>query len=529
MKLHAILPAVAALGITAANGCLLERELAAEREFVQQGTRRWSGRPSQSYRSEDAAVREARRRTSKAFPIGSGDRFDNGTVAPVGLGVSDRNLKSILSVDEVPSALAGLAAEYPDDVKLWQSNRTTAEGRAFHGAQILPGEVADPRVFIMSGIHARERGGPDNVIYFVADLLAARKSGSGLTYGDKEFSAEDVTTALSAGLVILPLVNPDGVAYDQETDLCWRKNRNTDASSSGDGDDVGVDLNRNFDFVWDYTVAFNQDADISSAASDDPSSEIYHGASAMSEPETKAVADVFDTYTGLSWFVDLHSYGPTILYGWGDDDVGTEDPSQNFTNRAFDGLRGFTGDDPADSEYKEYLTPDDLAAEEDGCRQMATSMNAAGLVEYDVTPAVYLYPTSGASNDWAMGRYYGRQQCGAGRVFGLTIEFGGPSDADSFCPFYPSDREYHNSIRQIGAAFTELLINAAGDAGKPLYYECAGQDDAGDDSGSSDDADDDSSGGAAPTQNPSDGVADGNGTTPDQDNGASRRHRILFW
>jgi murein tripeptide amidase MpaA len=52
--------------------------------------------------------------------------------------------------------------------------------------------------------------------------------------------------------VIIPLTNPDGMAYDQNSDTCWRKNRNTDARSTSSyrfSKDIGVDLNRNFDFV----------------------------------------------------------------------------------------------------------------------------------------------------------------------------------------------------------------------------------------------------------------------------------------
>ncbi|KAK7425595.1 hypothetical protein QQZ08_007918 [Neonectria magnoliae] len=448
---------VAALGITSSvNACLLPGEREADRQSALTGVRphRRSIIP--------------RRQASTTFPIGKGDRFANGCATPVGLGVKDRELESILSVKEVTSALKGLKKGYPHEVELFDPPFKTFEGRKVPGAVV--GD--NPRVFIMSGLHARERGGPDNVIYFLADLLAARKAGSGISYGSKNYTAEDVETALSAGIIVLPLTNPDGVAYDQSTDTCWRKNRNTASSSNAtDGSDVGVDLNRNYDFVWDYKTAF--DSDIADApASDDPSSEAFYGTGPASEPETEAVVWTLDQYQNITWFMDLHSYTGSILYAWGDDDAGQEETEQNFVNPEFDGKRGHVGEDPPDSVYKEYFTAEDLKTEEDVTSVMVKSMLAAGNVSYDAYPAVGLYPTSGASNDYAMGRYYGKLACGASRMFGLTLEFGAGSSSDPSCPFYPDATEYHENIRQVGAGFMEMLLLAAGPAGDPVYLEC---------------------------------------------------------
>jgi murein tripeptide amidase MpaA len=84
-----------------------------------------------------------------------------------------------------------------------------------------------------------------------------------------------VKTALTSGVVFVPLSNPDGVAYDQSSNSCWRKNRNP-ASSGGSSSAIGVDLNRNFDFVWDFTKQFASGAQ-SSVASTSPSAETFHG------------------------------------------------------------------------------------------------------------------------------------------------------------------------------------------------------------------------------------------------------------
>lgn len=440
-----------------ASACLLPEEREVEYEFHTTGNRpsrsRWF--PSHS------------KRQSSSFAIGKDDRFEDGSVAPIGLGVKDEQKYSILNPAEVGSGLRGLKAAHPDAVELFTPPFETHEGSKLRGALV----GSEPRVFLMSGIHARERGGPDHTLYFIGDLLAAHANGTGLKYGNTEYTAKDVEKALSAGAVVIPLTNPDGVAYDQGTDSCWRKNRHP-TGSSDKPDGIGVDLNRNFDFVFDYKTAFNMDADIDSAASDDPASEIYHGASAFSEPETQAIEWAVEKWnSSLTWFLDLHSYGGDILYAWGDDDAGTDLPEQNFVNPNFDGLRGFTGTDPPDSQYKEYLSSADLSTEVTVTRSMAAAMRAAGSVKYVPAPAVDLYPTSGGSNDWVMGRYYGGE-CGAGRVFGLCVEFGAPSAADYSCPFYPDAEEYHESMRQVGAGLMELMLAAAGTAGDPLFWEC---------------------------------------------------------
>ena len=448
------LTAAIGLSATAGNACLLESEKEADRHYARHGVY-----PEIQRRAGDVS-------TSATFPIGTGDRFSDGTVVPVGLGVEDRNLESIMNVEEVSSALRGLASGFPDEVELFEPPFETYEKRT------LPGAIVgnNPRVLIMSGIHARERGGPDNVIYFLSDLLAARKAGTGITYGGQSYTAEDVETALSAGIIVLPITNPDGVAYDQESGSCWRKNRNPE-SSSGGGSDVGIDLNRNYDFVWDFETAFNLDG-AGSPASNNPSSETFCGTAPASEPETQAVVWTLDQHPNITWFMDLHSFAGSILYAWGDDDPGSEAPEQNFANAEFDGKRGYTGEDPPDSVYKEYLTADDLKAEEDGTSAMVKAMIAAGGVTYDAYPAVGLYPTSGASNDYAMGRYYGKVACGSSRMFGLTLEFGVESSSDPSCPFYPSDSEFHDNVRQVGAGFMEMMLQAAGPAGEPLILEC---------------------------------------------------------
>ncbi|KAM5341841.1 hypothetical protein ACJ41O_014872 [Fusarium nematophilum] len=411
--------------------------------------------PRNRRRDNHYALAARQTRPEPDFPIGTGDRFENGTVAPKGLSTLDRDLKSILTPAEVTSALEGLAASFKKDVTLIRPPFKTHEGVQIVGARV----GKKPKLLVISGVHARERGGPDNVVYFLSDLLHARKAKKGLKYGDTTFSASQVRKVLDAGIVVLPLINPDGVKHDQATDSCWRKNRNP-ASATGE-DDVGIDINRNYDFLWDYQTAFSPDADLWAVGSDDPASEVFHGTEPASEPETKSVVWTMDEFDDLSWFIDLHSFGGSILYAWGDDNAQTKKPGQNFANAKYDGRRGVTGDDePVKTAYKEYLKPDDLAKQKSLASRMKASMEKAGETLYEVMESVGLYPTSGGSTDYALGRYYGKTVCGSTKLQGFTIEFGEESGSAA-CPFYPSGKQYHEWMRQVASGLMEVALKAA--------------------------------------------------------------------
>ncbi|KAF5012803.1 hypothetical protein FDECE_1165 [Fusarium decemcellulare] len=410
-----------------------------------------------SERGDNHFALEARQtRPEPDFPIGKGDRFKGGAVAPKGLSTSDRNLKSILTPTEVYSGVKGLAAAFKNDVKLLYAPHKTHEGVQIVGASV---GGKDPKFFVISGAHARERGGPDNVLYFLSDLLYARKAKKGLKYGKTTYTAAQVRKVLDAGIVALPLINPDGVKYDQATNLCWRKNRNP-KSANGTDDSIGIDINRNYDFLWDYEKYFSPQADLGSVSSNDPSSEVFHGTSPVSEPETKNVVWTMDKYKELSWFVDLHSYGGSILYAWGDDNAQTTKPRETFVNPKFNGRRGVTGDDePADAKYKEYIQSKDLSAAKSLGERMKKVMENAGSTLYEVMESVGLYPTAGASTDYALGRYYGKK-CGASKLNSYTIEFG-ESSGSAACPFYPSKEQYHTWMKQVASGLMEVALKAA--------------------------------------------------------------------
>jgi murein tripeptide amidase MpaA len=382
--------------------------------------------------------------------IGSGDRFQGGALVPQGLGSNpDLDLGGILNAEEINSAITGLVNEY--GISTFDTPNQTAEGAGGRGGLVGGVNPDDYHVYFTAGVHARERGGPDNLIYFIADLLFAQKHGTGLQYGAKSFSNAEVLRALGTGIVFFPLVNPDGVRWDQQTDSLWRKNRNPASATPGDPRSIGVDINRNYDFLWDYRRYFDPStySTSDSLASDRPGADTFHGLSPFSEPETRNVAWVFDAFPRIRWYMDIHSAVGDILYPWGDDADQTQDPGQRFLNVAFDGQRGVV---PA-QDYREWIEEAELARIAGVAERTSTTMQAVGGSSYSPMQAASLYATSGSSDDYAFSRTFSNP--GLNKVYSFTMEFGPPFH------FYPTPAEFRQNVLDVGAGLVEFCLAAA--------------------------------------------------------------------
>ncbi|KAK4204760.1 putative peptidase [Triangularia verruculosa] len=392
-------------------------------------------------------------------PVATGDRFQNGIIAPRGLGSNpNATFDSILNIGEIKSAVLGLAKRYgKDKVEYFELPHKTYENRTMYGAKIGGNGKKGNRgykVLLESGIHSRERGGPDHLIYFIADLLQAAKENKGLVYGGMSYSAALVQSALAQGIIIIPVVNPDGLAFDQATDSCWRKNRNPARAIDGEPSSIGVDLNRNFAPVWNFTQAFAPGIDPSS---DDPKSEIYHGTGPLSEPETKNVDWTLDQFPDLGWFLDLHSPATLVLYGWCHDSNQALDRSQSWQNATFDGKRGVVPDKPG-FEYKEFLEQKDWDALTLAAARVAGGMTDSTGRFYRALQAPHLYPSSGCSADQGLIR--AALDPKKKKVYGIGVEFGMWNE-EVECKFYPTEETHRLNMIESSTAFMELLLTAA--------------------------------------------------------------------
>lgn len=274
------------------------------------------------------------------------------------------NLAQYHSFADMINYLNALAVTYPDRVQVMPTG-TTHEGRQIPLIRIgRPTRANKPAIWIDGGIHAREWVAPAVVLYMINQLVV-------------HYDTDPVMRSYVDNIdwFIVPLLNPDGYEYSRSSTnpeiRLWRKNRSprvcTQTRSSVFAPTQthccqGVDLNRNFD--WHFGIE---------GSSTDPCSEIYQGAYAFSEPETRSVRDFITPRRGqIKAFLTFHSYSQILMYPFGHQ------------------VRTYSAD------------VNDLRN---------TALHAAGALKslygtnYVVgTGADTLYPASGGSEDWAKGR-----------------------------------------------------------------------------------------------------------------------------
>ncbi len=204
--------------------------------------------------------------------------------------------------DEHNAFMDQLVADHPGLVTKFTVGNSL-QGRPVYGVRIAnldpnnpaADEAAKPGFVINGCQHAREWISPASVA-FVAQQL---------TDG---YGTDPHLTSLVDELVfyIVPVVNPDGyihtfpAAQGGGGQRLWRKNRRNNGNGT-----FGVDLNRNWSTAW-----------AAPGASANPSSEVYHGPSPFSEPESANLADFISTLPNVKGHLDIHSFSQLILGPW---------------------------------------------------------------------------------------------------------------------------------------------------------------------------------------------------------------------
>jgi murein tripeptide amidase MpaA len=322
---------------------------------------------------------------------------------------------------------ANLADLFPDFCTLIPLPHITWEGRATSAVRLRAGD-ADHRLSILftSGVHAGELGGPDSCIYFLYRLINSYLTGAPIVLGETTFNEHHVQDLMAhLDLFVVPCMNPDGRVYVETSKNWWRKNRNPTLGV----DAIGVDINRNFDFLWSSGIG----------SSAHPSTDIYQGAAPFSEPESRNVQWLLET-SRADLFVDIHGPSETLVYSWGDAHGQSLDPSMNFHNAAWDGKRH--------SPYGEYLP----AADGNLLRQLGTTMVDAANAVHD---GAYicgqsfdaLYATSGTADDYAYSLHF--IDGSRNKTYAYTFEYGGGS-------FFPPYDEMQHIIDEVNAAMLAL-------------------------------------------------------------------------
>jgi murein tripeptide amidase MpaA len=353
-----------------------------------------------------------------------------------------------MNITEVESALVGLTAAHPTICELITLPHTTVEGRTTHAVRLgtAPANTVDA-YYLTGGVHAREWGSSEILVNLATDLCDAYAGGTGVAYGGKHFSAAEVKVLMERiNVIIFPCVNPDGRNHSQTAAAIWRKNRNP-ANSGGDPLKIGVDINRNQDFLWDFGTAFAPAAVNVYLASTNPADDTYHGSGPHSEAETKNINYIHDTYTRIRWYIDVHSYSEDILYVWGNDEVQVSDTGKSFQNSAYNHQRGLLGDD-----YDEYIPDNDLSNLIALSEAFTRTLGEVRGKYYVAKPSFSLYPTSGTNQDYAYSRHLASP--GLSKALSFTVEWG--------TEFQPPWVEMQEIIKDVSAGLMGLGLEALG-------------------------------------------------------------------
>lgn len=204
-----------------------------------------------------------------------------------------------LTLDEVNSELDLMHQLYPEIITEKFSIGQSIEGRdlwtVWIGTEL---EETKPQAYYNSLIHAREPMSMMNLVYFMWWLLE--------NYEEDELATFLIENRHMAFSLVL---NPDGYEYNRFTNPngggLHRKNRRP----TGDFNNMGVDLNRNFGpfQFWDHQ---------NGGSSDFESSDTYRGQSPFSELETQAIRD-FALDNDFRTVFNYHNYSDLLIYPYG--------------------------------------------------------------------------------------------------------------------------------------------------------------------------------------------------------------------
>jgi len=194
---------------------------------------------------------------------------------------------------ELEADMFALQHKYPDIVKVFDIG-DSLEKRNLYAIKISDNvlvEEDEPEILFLGCHHAREWISVE-VPFLMGKYLA------------EHYASDPAVRRFvdQSEIWIVPLVNPDGLEYTLHGYRLWRKNRRDNG-----GGDYGVDLNRNYGHKWGID-------DLGS--SPNPASEVYRGSAPFSEPETRAVRDLY-LKKNFQALISFHSYSQVILYPWG--------------------------------------------------------------------------------------------------------------------------------------------------------------------------------------------------------------------
>jgi hypothetical protein len=288
---------------------------------------------------------------------------DNFNVDGFGFG----SMGGFYTLAEINTELDSMYLQYPNIVTQKFAVDSSIENRPIYAIKISDNPTvneSEPQVHMNALIHAREPQAMMTIMYYMYYLLENYGTDPEVTY-----------LVNNREIYFIPCINPDGYEYNHQMapngGYMWRKNKR-DNNGNGTFQEAydGVDLNRNFGYMWGYNNV---------GSSGTPSSETYRGTAPFSEPETQAIRN-FANSKNFKTALNYHTYGNYLLYPWG---------------------------------YISSPTPDNAIFDEFSTDMVAYNGYANG------QPPAILYEVNGSSDDWMYG-----EQGTKPKIFAMTPEVG---------------------------------------------------------------------------------------------------------
>ncbi len=310
------------------------------------------------------------------------------------------NMGGFFQYSEIIEQLDEMQRKFPDIISTMTqiSNYRTERGNPIWMVKISDNpevdESSEPKILHTALHHAREPMSVSQMIYFMWYMLE--------NYYKNPFIKALVD---NNEIYFVPIVNPDGYLLNQQQfpngGGLHRKNR-----SKLNGQEVGVDLNRNYSYNWGFD-------NIGSSPS--PGSELYRGPSEASEPEVQAIQWLCRSVP-FEIALNFHAYGDAMLLPFGYSSVPPSDLKALYS-------------------IAYELTRDNLY-------QVGRS--------FEVESVGYF--TNGSSDDWM----YGEQTQLKKKIFAFTPEIGS-SDDGGFWPHISKIRGLCNNMLYSNIASVAML------------------------------------------------------------------------
>lgn len=356
--------------------------------------------------------------------------------------------KLYFSVEEIDDGLIRLSKDYPAFTELIHLPFLTHEKKI---CRVVKFSNKDNKkktgVLIVAGTHGDEWVPPDALIDFLHIILKSLKSQSAIIIGDYYFSYEKlIRISKTLDIFLFPQVNPDGrkFSHTEKDQYGWRKNRRINEDKS-----IGVDLNRNYDFLWNYSYYLSPSSDFSMSCM--KSNRNYVGPCSLSEPETKNVNSLISIAENIKYFIDIHSGDKRqICFNWTNDDLQFTDEYMSFNNPFYSGRKvmGIPGDF-----YKEFVNKEDHMIRFSLANQMSEAAFRAKGKNYEIISCWDESVITGCS-----ACYFDSLRYKVGNVnnkHGFHVECGNEKN--------PPPDERKESLNEITAALLEFCYNVSAD------------------------------------------------------------------